>query len=369
MVTDTAMVCKDDKVYAFGPVVRELDVFLELFGTVRWIGFDRPDLCDDPVMLPVPEAVQCILLQRSGGDSLLKKGGVLARVPWMGWQILRQVVRHEAIHTRAPSSPAFIAALLSFFFRKKIWWHKYAGNWGQEGPPFFYGLQRAWLKKATWGKATINGRWPEQPAHCLSFDNPCLSEEERSAGRKVLESKSFDGPLNICFTGHLSIPKGANYLLDALPLWSGRGLLGAVHIVGDGPLRTKFEQIADQLDYPLILHGYLPGREVAKVMAACHLQVLPSRSEGFPKVIAEGANYGCVPVVSDISAIGQTVQHGVHGFLLSPDRIQAGYLAEDTAAILRAPNLAELAWAAYQLAERFTFERYKERIQREILAV
>lgn len=366
MVTDTAMVRKAGKVYAFGPVVRELDVFLDLFEKVEWIGFDRQDMLNDPVMLPVPEEVRCILLPRSGGNSMVHKVGVMAHTPLMLWTIFQRTLRHQVIHTRAPSSPAFLALVLSFFLRNKTWWHKYAGNWGQEKPPFFFGFQRACLKMAFWSKVTINGRWPGQPAHCLSFENPCLEEAERVAGAQVIARKRYNGPLSLCFVGHLNAAKGADKLIDLISrLPSDR--IAAMHIVGDGPLRAQFESLVHRLPFPLVLHGYASRAQVGEVMSECHLLLLPSQSEGFAKVIAEGANYGCVPVVSDVSATSQYVRHGVSGFLLSPDRIAQGYLHEDLQVALQFSDLKSVAMEAHRMAGAFTFERYRERIQKDIL--
>ena len=45
--------------------------------------------------------------------------------------------------------------------------------------------------------------------------------------------------------------------------------------------------------------------------------VLPSYSEGFPKVIAEAMNFGCIPIVSDISCIRQYIINGKNGFLIN----------------------------------------------------
>lgn len=368
MVTDTAMVRKDGRVYAFGPVVRELDVYLKLFERVNWIGFDRPDLHDDLIMIPVPEEVECILLPRSGGNSLLKKLGVLIRIPLMSWHILRSVLRHEVIHTRAPSSPAFIAALLSFFFRNKTWWHKYAGNWAEEKPPFFYGMQRDWLKKASWSKATINGRWPGQPKHCLSFENPCLDEDERQRGAVAMQQKNYEGALELCFVGALTAAKGVNKLLEAIPHLP-KERIACLHLVGDGPLRGACEEKAKSVPFTLKVHGFLNREKVGSVMETCHLVILPSQSEGFPKVIAEGANYGCVPVVSDVSALGQYIIPAKNGFLLSPARLEQGKLADDLRDILARSDLKKQAIAAYDMAAAFTFNHYYDRIRQDILTV
>ena len=367
MVTDTAMTRKGDRLYAFGPVVRELEVFAELFDEVVWIGFDRPDMRRDPVMEPVPQEVRCILLPRSGGDTAVAKLGVLRRTPIMLRHIVREVLRADVIHTRAPSSPAFLGILLSFFFKKKkIWWHKYAGNWGQERPPRFFGIQRAWLKKARHAKVTINGRWPGQPAHCLSFENPCLDSEERKNGLESLLQKDYTGTLNICFVGHLSAAKGAGVLLEALLRYEDQRI-NALHLIGDGPLRSSWEEKKRLFPFEVILHGQVNRKQVGEIISECHVIILPSQSEGFPKVIAEGANYGCVPVVSDISSIGQYIRHGENGFLLSPRRLEKGLLREDLQTILDLEDLKPLAESAYNMAGAFTFDRYRERIVTEIL--
>lgn len=370
MVTDTAMVRKAGRVYAFGPVVRELEVFAGIFGEIVWIGFDRPDMEDDPILMPVPDVVRCILLPRSGGDTAAAKLGVLRRTPHMLRHIVREVLRADVIHTRAPSSPAFLAILLSFFFKKsKIWWHKYAGNWGQERPPRFFGIQRAWLLKARHSKVTINGRWPGQPAHCLSFENPCLSKAERAQSEVLIRAKSYEGPLNLCFVGRVDAAKGIPALIEALDRLSdaGRRRMARLHIVGEGPLREALALAARAWPFETTLHGALSPEGVRRVMAQCHVQVLPSQAEGFPKVIAEGANYGCVPLVSDVSAISQYIFHGQNGFLIQPGRLQAGGLHEDLEAVLQRGDLFEIALEASKMAGAFTFARYGERIRREIL--
>lgn len=367
MVTDTAMVRKNGRIYAFGPVVRELEVFQELFRSVEWIGFERPELAEDPIMMPVPSDVHCILLKSSGGDSWVKKTGVVFHLPIMLRTILKSMPGKKVIHTHAPSVPAFIAALLSVLFRKKIWWHKYAGNWGEPHPPFFYGLQRQWLARAHWSKVTINGRWPVQPAHCLSFENPCLTKTEREAGNRMALQKTFEGPLHICFVGNLSPFKGIIALVQALALLPD-DVIGMLKVAGDGPARSAVEAIITEygLGHRVRLLGFQSREQLNALYAESHVLVLPSASEGFPKVVAEAAAYGCVSVVSDVSAIGQYIVTGVNGYLLqerSPEAIASALqqLASDRAA------LKSYSLAAVQLTERFTYEYFSRRIAAEIL--
>jgi len=367
IVSDTAMFEKNGRVWAFGPVVREMSVFLNLFEKVVWIGFERKDRFEDPTMDTVPDGVKCVLLPPSGGHGIIAKVGVLWNTPLMCKAILKNVLVHKVIHTRAPSSPAFLAALMSMFFPKKIWWHKYAGNWVQESPPFFYGLQRWWLSKVKWSKVTINGHWPDQPSHCLSFENPCLTEEDRQAGKQALAEKSFRPPWRLCFVGRLETAKGVGRILEALKQYPQPEQIEALHLVGDGPERAKFEQMAEQLAVPVYFHGFLPREQVFEIYKKCHFFLLPSTaSEGFPKVVAEAANFGCVPVVSNVSAISHYVKQGVSGNVW---RIEEGHFSSFFQAVFSDTEevFVRHAESAYEMAGLFTFSRYNERIRREIL--
>src|SRR5690606_41847313 len=75
---------------------------------------------------------------------------------------------------------------LTLFCHKKGW-YKYAGNWNQKKPPLGYALQR-WMLKHQKRKVTINGSWPKQPKHCITFENPCLTEKERDRKSTRLNS-------------------------------------------------------------------------------------------------------------------------------------------------------------------------------------
>ena len=366
MVTDTAMVRKDGVIYAFGPVVRELEVFDDIFENIMWIGFERRDLENDSILLPVPSNIHCTLLPMSGGKSIYKKLGVLRRAPLMLHIILKGVFQSGVIHSRGPSSPALISILISFLFRGKIWWHKYAGDWSNLNPPRFYGYQRNLLKRAKWCHVTINGVWPDQSPHCISFENPCLDNEERLRGRRCIDSKSYDGRLEICFVGALTISKGIDKLLEAIPKLDAQRV-SCVHIVGDGPLKGQCLQNKLKTTISIKIHGQLSRDKVGSIMERCHIIVLPSLTEGFPKVIAEGANYGCVPVVSDISAIGQYIKKDENGFLISPMRLEKMKLSEDLGKILDRKDLKIIAENAHNMASLFTFESYYEKISNHIL--
>ena len=108
-----------------------------------------------------------------------------------------------------------------------------------------------------------------------------------------------------------------------------------------------------------LFHGFLGRDQIFDLYAKSHLFLLPSDSEGFPKVVAEAAAFGCVPVVSDVSSIGQYVNSS-NGYLWPIGNIDfVSYCQkQDFSAVL----LETKSKACYDLAERFTFERYYQKL-------
>ncbi len=368
IVSDTSMFQKAGQTFALGPVVREINALLPLFEHITWIGFNQPEYIDDPSFAEVDTSkIRLILLPKCGGDHLVDKLVVLMRTPWMLLQIWLEMLRHEVVYTRAPSAPAFIATLLSFFFPKKIFWHKYAGNWIQHPAPRFFAFQRSLLKKASNSKVTINGQWPDQPAHCLSFENPCLDQLEFEQGEQVLNQKDFESPLEFCFVGRLEAAKGVQWILETFKTLPSTTNIAALHLVGDGPMRSECETLAATSKIPIHVYGFLGHEAVRKIMIRSHILLLPSAAEGFPKVVAEAANLGCIPMVSDVSCISQYIRHGENGFLLDPILLPQGQLSTLISNLPEPTTLKKMATRAHSICSFFTYEHFVERVKREIL--
>ncbi len=94
--------------------------------------------------------------------------------------------------------------------------------------------------------------------------------------------------------------------------------VGHVYIAGDGSERKALEEKAIKLPINVTFLGNLRRDAINKVYRDSQIIILPSDSEGFPKVIAEASAFGCVPIVTDVSAIGQYIKNGKNGLLL-PD--------------------------------------------------
>lgn len=368
IISDTAMFQNASGSYAFGPVVRELEFIAPLFEEITWVGFERSDKEGDMSMKKIEtDKIKIVLLTNVGGKSFISLLKILLYYPSMFFVILKHIRKATIIHTRAPSHPALIAILISVFFHKnKIWWNKYAGDWGQLNPSFAYKFQREILKLMRYSKVTINGFWPNQQKHCFSFENPCLTVEDIRIGKKIAKEKVFLPPFTFAFVGRFDDVKGVSLLLNALkeiPI----ELINAIHLIGDGPKMAIFKEEALPLGNKAIFHGQLEKSKLHELISESHFFLLPSKAEGFPKVVAEAACYGVIPIVSNVGSIEHYVNSS-NGFIWKRDNLTVSYDSVFKEALQT--NQAQLQSQSQEIlaiAEMFTFENYLKKLKLHIL--
>lgn len=166
------------------------------------------------------------------------------------------------------------------------------------------------------------------------------------------------GPKRLLFVGSLEAThlKGVPVLLAALAQVRARRGDWRLEIVGDGPARPGYEQLAADLGLaPLVtFHGQLRAPEVAEQMRRCAFLVLPSAVETFGVVLIEalasgrpviatanggaaefiGPDQGLIVPPGDAAALAAAIERMLdHSAEYPPDRLSTyarehfGYLA------------------------------------------
>lgn len=366
VVSDTGMAITDNgTVNAFGPVVIELNHLLLEFDEITWIGFHKQKQLHNKSYIAVShKKIKTILLDDVGGKTVFSKLKIIGYYPKMIRIILREVLKHKYIHSRAPSNPSVILMFMSFFFSKKIFWHKYAGSWVDEAS-FFYKLQRQFLKRLRDNsRVTINGDFSTKQ-NILSFENPCLDENDRSIGGVMIQNKYVSEKINFCFVGGLNLNKGIDKFINSLSKISSKQI-GDIHIVGDGKDIKHYISLSKNSNHTFIFHGFLPKEEIRQIYNKSHFIILPSKSEGFPKVIGEAMNFGCIPIVSNISCIDNYIKTNENGFLL--DAISEESIIKTIKLALSIEPEVFVSWIYnnYKAASIFTYSYYNSRVKKEI---
>lgn len=370
IVSDTPFYSIHGGCRVFEPTLREIEEVSFLFSRISWISYSRTG--DNLRNARVPRVENLTLIawpDFRGGTTLLKKFRVLLSLPYQVKSIAKAIPQHDFVHTRGPSVPALLVLLLAFLFRRPVYWYKYAGNWNEQSSPLAFRIQRGLLRlhRGKRFRVTVNGAWPGLPSTFLNWNNPCLTEAEWLAAGQA--RKGFDGRWRFCFVGNLDPFKGAlrfvRALMDSKAL---NGKIESVWIVGDGPEKIILEDLRSKTNFPLNLTGYMARPEIfEQVYSRCHFLVLPSESEGFPKVVAEASAHHCIPICTRVSSIDQHIRHGFNGFLLDNSGEQTIEKLFSGLPAHSAEALAAIADQAAAAASEFTYERYKLRIASELL--
>lgn len=351
----------------WGPTVREVDQIATLFDSVIHVA---PVLAGKPPTSVLPytnQKVKYVSIKAAGGKHMLDKVGVITTLFYNLKIINRCLSGADWVHLRLPTNIGlYVLPYLLFKPRLKKWF-KYAGDWNRKMMPVTYAIQRWWINSnLLQARVTINGKWSGQQSHLLSFENPCLTVQDCNKALIRSREKNFSDRLVICFVGMLSHGKGIVRLLKALQQIANPDQIEKLIIVGDGPQRTEIDSLLKSSKVPVELKGFMSPTQIHQVYSSSHMIMLPSDSEGFPKVIAEGAAFGCVPVVTDVSAISQYVFHEINGWLLKSNTIPDLVLAIESL-LERRYELKSFSEQAVKIAHRFTYERYLQRIETEIL--
>lgn len=304
-----------------------------------------------------------------GGVGLLDKLMIITKIPFVFRQVLREIKDASEVQLRIPTSMAvFLLPFFSVFVSRKFtFWVKYAGNWNQENPPLGYAIQRWWLKKNfAKCKVTINGFWENQPKHCISFENPCLTTEDIEKGIEISRVKTFEPPFVFSFVGRLEDAKGVSRIIEALKTIP-QEKIKKVHFVGDGNMTEEYKNKVVSFGEKVVFHDFQPTEKVHQILAESDFFLLPSTaSEGFPKVIAEAACYGTIPIVSNVSSI----KH-----YLNSDNSFLWELESSISYVEVFKNAMESSMATkeyisrniVQLAPLFSFENYFNKLERCVL--
>ena len=356
----------DGTVLGWGPTISEINHLAQDFEEIYHIAFLHPGM-PPPSALPYTASnIKFVPLNPVGGRDLSAKIKIILNIPKILNIIRKTLNRVDVFQLRTPTGiGVFVIPYLTLFSNKKGW-YKYAGNWNQENPPLGYALQR-WMLKNQNRKVTINGNWPNQPKHCITFENPCLTEDEREEGQTITEQKSFKSPYTFCFVGRLEDAKGVQRIIDAFGNLPSLEKIDVIHFIGNGEKMELYQKQCVELNIPVIFHGFLERQEVFEIYKKTQFLMLPSTaSEGFPKVIAEAMNVGCLPIVSSISSIGQYVNSN-NGFIVNPCNADELNLLLQEVIGLNSETLEIQAIEAHKAVKDFTFGNYRHRIKTDIL--
>jgi len=171
------------------------------------------------------------------------------------------------------------------------------------------------------------------------------------------------GELVLGFVGQLDERKGIRILLAAFQRIKREWPQSRLVFVGQGPLRDLIVREIEKQGWgeAALLIGFVD--DIAGVMQALDILLLPSYWEGFGIVLIEAMAAGKPAISTDTSSMPEIIVDGQTGFVVPPG--DAGMLAERAIQLLRnAAQREKFGFAARQrVLEKFTQQRMIEELE------
>lgn len=284
-------------------------------------------------------------------------------MPKIVWNIYQTMEKADHIHLRCPGNIGLLGCLVQILFPSKPKTAKYAGNWDPKAKqPLTYRLQK-WILSNTFltknMQVLVYGEWENTTKNVKPFFTASYFEKDKIE----VKPRVIKDLISFVFVGTLSNGKQPLYAIKLLEQLLKMGHKGQLSIYGQGKERTMLEHyIAEnKLGNSVFLKGNQDQETVKKAYIENHFVILPSLSEGWPKVVAEGMFWGCVPVASKVSCVPNMLGNGERGVLL--DLNLDTDIKKITALLNNSEEYHSMAEKALNWSRQFTMDGFENEIK------
>lgn len=239
-------------------------------------------------------------------------------IPGIMWRIFKAMKKADHIHLRCPGNIGLLGCMVQVFFPSKPKTAKYAGNWDSKAKqPFAYRLQK-WILNNTFltknMQVLVYGQWENSSKNIKPFFTASYFEKDKTE----VALKELSGRISFIFVGTLSNGKQPLYAIKLVEELYKKGNNVELSLYGEGSERKMLEDYISEnhLQNNVFLKGNQGQQIVKKAYIESHFVILPSLSEGWPKVVAEGMFWGCLPIASKVSCVPNMLENGERGVLL-----------------------------------------------------
>ena len=141
---------------------------------------------------------------------------------------------------------------------------------------------------------------------------------DRQRARRVAEGRAHrvKGALNVLFLGRFDRQKGMERVLGIAEGIAQRESDVRLRVVGERLIAEDREPTVTRVSHIEWAPGTHDPDELCRHYEWADVLLLPSHWEGLPLSVIEAQLFGAVPLVADVGAVSEAVEHGRTGFLL-----------------------------------------------------
>ncbi|MEL6813058.1 MAG: glycosyltransferase [Bacteroidota bacterium] len=362
IVTHVPHVFKDQSYYAYGPYVREMNIWAKYVDKMVIVApLKKQELTQ--IDLPYDhDQIEVIRIPEISLTSFMEVVKALLFTPFILFQIFRGMLKAHHIHLRCPGNIGLLGAVVQILFPKKSKTAKYAGNWDPMAvQPRSYRIQKKLLANTFWTKnmqVLVYGDWPQQTRNIKSF---FTATYPRTKVRGI-QSRDSSPPYKFLFVGSLSPGKRPMYCLKLLKGLREKGIETTLRLFGEGTERTNLASYikANTMEDRVQLCGNQTAETVEQAFKESDFLLLPSKSEGWPKVVAEAMFWGCIPMVTSISCVPWMLGNEERGILL--DHELENDIDKIATAVGDKEKLKEMSVRAQKWSHQYTLDQFEVEI-------
>lgn len=308
----------DNQYFGYAPYVREMNIWLKYVDHLIVVA---PSIKENLTAIDIAYDHQKINFDKIPNISFTNLKTIFIsgfKLPIIFWKIFWVMKKADHIHLRCPGNIGLIGCLVQILFPKKIKTAKYAGNWDPGAKqPWTYRFQKYILNNTFLTRnmqVLVYGNWNGQSKNIKSFFTATYLETEKETIKKT----GFDPLIRFVFVGSLVIGKNPLYAVKIVEELIKRGDKSVLNLYGEGIERPVLESYIkkNKLENTVFLHGNQTKETIKEAYKKSHFVLLPSKSEGWPKAIAEAMFWGCVPLATKVSCVPYMLDFGKRGILL-----------------------------------------------------
>jgi len=363
IVTHVVHTQKEGDYYGYSPYVNEMNIWLKQVDKVTILAplkevemdsiyqkYNHPNIN----FVSVPE------FSFINGKEMIKAVFVM---PYILVKLFWVMIFANHIHLRCPGNMGLLGSLIQILFPWKRKSAKYAGNWDANSKqPLSYRIQKYILSNTFLThniKVLVYGEWKNQTNNIKSFFTATYFNSEI----KEVNPKDLNHKIRFTFVGTLSKGKQPLYALQLVEMLKNKGYNVTLSFYGSGSEKKQIENYIEQqhLDGYVFLKGNTDRSAMMEIYKESHFMILPSKSEGWPKVVAEAMFWGCLPIVTKVSCVPNMLDFGTRGILLTENNIEDFKLIE--AVILNQEAYNNKINKAIQWSRMYTIDKFESEIQ------
>jgi glycosyltransferase involved in cell wall biosynthesis len=304
--------------FAYSPYVREMNIWSKYVDKIILVA---PLQSKEQTAIDIAYAHQDIDFRGVSSFHFLSlKASVttLLCLPKIAFEIYKAMKQADHIHLRCPGNMGLLGCVIQTLFPSKSKTAKYAGNWNLKAKqPLSYRFQK-WILSNTFltrnMQVLVYGEWENSTKNIKPFFTASYFEKDKIA----ITPRAFNGKISFIFVGTLSNGKQPLYAIQLVEQLYKKNYDVGLIIFGEGAEQASLENYIrdNNLENIICLKGNQNQETIKKAYIENHFVVLPSSSEGWPKAVAEGMFWGCLPIASRVSCVPNMLDNGDRGLLL-----------------------------------------------------